>query len=241
MYHPQHYDNPSSSGAQLAGAAQVFRSTVGRKIAMAISGAILVLWIIGHMLGNLKVFLGPKAINDYAEGLRTMGEPFFPRGGLLWIVRIGLILAAIVHIVCAAQLTLLSRAARPVSYRKTPHLETSYASRTMRWGGVIILAYAIYHLMHLTFGNVHPDFVAGDVYHNLVIGFRAWPVVLAYVVATGMLMFHLYHGIWSALQTLGASHPHYDALRRRGSATIAILLFAGLAAVPLAVLTGVLR
>jgi len=119
----------------LAGAAQLFRSTVGKKIAMAVSGAVLVLWVIGHMAGNLKVFLGPKAINDYAEGLRTIGEPLFARGQLLWIARIGLISAAIVHIVSATQLTVLSRAARPVGYRKTPHLELSYASRTMRWAG----------------------------------------------------------------------------------------------------------
>jgi succinate dehydrogenase cytochrome b subunit len=225
----------------LAGAAQLLRSTVGKKIAMAVSGAILVLWVIGHMVGNLKVFLGPKAINDYAEGLRTIGEPLFARGQLLWIARIGLILAVVVHIVSAAQLTLLSRAARPIGYRKAPHLELGYASRTMRWGGVIILAYAIYHLMHMTFGSAHPDFVPGDVYHNLVVGFSSWPVVIAYTVATATLMFHLYHGIWSALQTLGASHPHYETLRRRGSAAIAILLFLGFTAVPVAVLTGVLR
>jgi succinate dehydrogenase / fumarate reductase cytochrome b subunit len=225
----------------LRGAVHILRSTVGKKIAMAISGVILVLWIIGHMLGNLKAFLGPEAINQYAEGLRTVGEPFFPRGTLLWGVRAVLIAAVLVHIVSATQLTLLSRAARPVGYKKPPHLEMSYASRTMRWGGVIILLYVIYHLLHMTFGSVHPDYRPGDVYHNLVIGFQAWPVVLAYAVATVMLMFHLYHGIWSALQTLGASHPRYEKLRRGGSGAIAIILLAGFMSVPLAVLAGVLR
>jgi succinate dehydrogenase / fumarate reductase cytochrome b subunit len=225
----------------LAGAAHFLRSTVGKKIAMAISGVILVLWIIAHMLGNLKAFLGPKSINDYAEGLRTLGEPFFPATTVLWIVRIVLIAAVVIHIVSAAQLTLLSRAARPIHYRKPPHLELTYASRTMRWGGVIILAYIVYHLLHMTFGSVHPDFVPGDVYHNLITGFRAWPVVLAYIVATAALMFHLYHGIWSALQTLGASHPRYERIRRTGSAAISIVLFIGFVAVPVGVLAGVLR
>ena len=225
----------------MRGAVHILRSTVGKKIAMAVSGVILVLWIIGHMLGNLKAFLGPAAINQYAEGLRTVGEPFFPRGTLLWIVRIVLLAAVVIHIVSATQLTLLSRSARPVGYKKPPHLEISYASRTMRWGGVIIFLYVIYHLLHMTFGTVHPDYQPGDVYHNLVVGFSAWPVVVAYAIATVMLMFHLYHGIWSALQTLGASHPRYERLRRGGSAGIAIVLLAGFMSVPLAVLTGVLR
>jgi succinate dehydrogenase / fumarate reductase cytochrome b subunit len=230
-----------ASGSAVPGAAHIFRSTVGQKIAMAVTGVILVLWVIGHMLGNLKAFVGPQALNSYAEGLRTVGEPLFGRGQLLWIARIGLIVAAVIHIVAATRLTLISRAARPIGYRKTPHLEVSYASRTMRWGGVIILAYAIYHLLHMTLGSVHPDFVPGDVYHNLVVGFRVWPVVAAYVVATAMLMFHLYHGIWSGLQTLGLSQPRYDPIRRGGSAAIAIVLFAGFVSVPLAVLAGVLR
>jgi succinate dehydrogenase / fumarate reductase, cytochrome b subunit len=223
------------------GAAHILRSTVGQKIAMALTGVILVLWVIGHMLGNLKAFFGPQALNDYAEGLRTIGEPLLGRGQLLWIARIGLIAAAAIHIAAATRLALVSRAARPVGYRKTPHLEVSYASRTMRWGGVIILAYAIYHLLHMTFGSVHPAFVPGDVYHNLVAGFQAWPVVAAYVVATAMLMFHLYHGIWSGLQTLGLSQPRYDGIRRGGSAAIAVLLFVGFISVPLGVLAGVVR
>lgn len=225
----------------MIGAGHFYRSTVGKKIAMALSGAILVLWVIGHMLGNLKTFLGPRAINEYAEGLRTMGEPLFARGQLLWIARTVILVSVAIHIVAATQLTLLSRAARPVGYRRTPHLELAYASRTMRWGGVIILFYVIYHLLHLTFGSVHPDFVPGDVYHNLLVGFRVWPVVVAYVAATAALMLHLYHGIWSGLQTLGASHPRYDRVRRTGAAAIAVLLFVGFVSVPLAVVTGVLR
>src|SRR5262245_53688837 len=208
---------------------------------MALSGAVLVLWVIAHMLGNLKTFLGPAALNQYAEGLRTIGEPFFPRASLLWIARVVLLLAVGIHIVAAAQLTQLSRAARPVGYRQTPHLELAYASRTMRWGGVIVLLYVIYHLLHMTFGSAHPDFVAGDVYHNVVAGFRVWPVTLVYVIATAALMLHLYHGVWSALQTLGASQPRLERLRRVGSALIAIALFVGFVSVPIAVAAGLVR
>jgi succinate dehydrogenase / fumarate reductase cytochrome b subunit len=217
-----------------------YQSSVGKKVAMAASGVLLVLWIVAHMLGNLKAFLGPDSINAYAEGLRALGEPFLPREGLLWIVRAGLALAAAVHVLAAAQLTLRSRAARPVPYRHAPHLEHSYASRTMRWGGLIVLLYLVYHLLHLTLGTAHPAFVPGDVYRNLVTGFQAWPVVLAYVIATLALAFHLQHGVWSALQTLGASHPRWERARRAGAVAIAVLLFAGFVSVPLAVVLGVL-
>lgn len=208
---------------------------------MAVSGGILILFVIGHMLGNLKAFLGPQAINAYAEGLRTMGEPLVGRTQLLWLARVVLLAAAGIHVLAAAQLTLVSNAARPVGYRKVPHLETTYASRTMRWGGVIILLYVVYHLMHITFGTVHPAFIPGDVYHNLVTGFQDWRVVLAYAVATLALSFHLYHGAWSALQTLGAAHPRYDGYRRAGAAVVAVGVLLGFLSVPVAVITGVLR
>lgn len=218
-----------------------YRSSVGKKIAMATSGVILVLWILAHMVGNLKAFSGPARLNAYAAGLRTMGEPFVGPGQLLWLVRVVLLACVGIHIAAATQLTLLSRAARPVSYERTPHLELSYASRTMRWGGVIILLYVIYHLMHFTWGTVHPDFIPGDVYHNLVVGFRSKPVAGAYVVAIAALALHLYHGVWSALQTLGLNHPRYNRYRRAAAAVLAAAVFAGFVSVPAAVLAGVLR
>ena len=149
-----------------------YRSTVGKKVAMAASGAVLFGWIIGHMLGNLKTFQGPEHINEYAEGLRTVGGPFFGPGQLLWLIRLVIIACVAIHILAALQLWVLSRRARPVGYHTPPHLELSYASRTLRWGGVIIVLYVVYHLMHFTVGNVHPDFRPGDVYHNLVVGFH---------------------------------------------------------------------
>ncbi len=218
-----------------------YRSSVGKKMLMAASGAVLFLWIIAHMIGNLKAFQGREHLNAYAEGLRTVGGPFFGPGQVLWLVRLVLLACVILHTLAALQLWLLSRAARPVPYHDAPHLELSYASRTLRWGGVIIFLYVWYHLMHFTWGTVHPDFIAGDVYHNLVVGFQAWPVAGVYIVAVGALAFHLYHGVWSALQTLGLNHPKYNGYRRAVAAVVALGLFVGFVSVPVGVLAGVLR
>jgi len=216
-----------------------YRSTVGKKVVMAGSGAVLFFWIIAHMLGNLKTFQGPEHINTYAEGLRRLGEPFLGPGQILWLIRLVLIACVVLHVVAALQLWRVSRAARPVGYHTPPHLELSYASRTLRWGGVIIFFYVWYHLLHLTVGSVHPDFRPGDVYHNLVVGFRSWPVAAVYGLAAGALGVHLYHGVWSALQTLGLNHPRYNAYRRAVAAVVAVALFLGFVSVPVAVLAGV--
>lgn len=217
-------------------------STVGRKIVMAVSGAILILFVLFHMLGNLKVYQGPAAFNHYAEGLRTFGAPFFGNSQLLWLLRIGLIIAVLVHIVAAWQLTRRANAARAVGYKRWDgDLVFSYASRTMRWGGVIILLFVIYHLLHLTFGSVHPDFVTGDAYHNFITGFRSWPVALGYVAAMIPLGFHLYHGFWSMLQSLGANNEKYNHLRRPIAAILALLIVLANISFPVAVLTGILR
>jgi succinate dehydrogenase / fumarate reductase cytochrome b subunit len=217
----------------------LYDTSVGKKIAMALSGVILLLFVIVHMLGNLKVYQGPESFNHYAEGLRTFGAPFFGRGQVLWIIRIALLAAVLIHIVAAFQLTLRSRAARQQGYRKFDSLAFSYASRTMVWGGLIILAFVIYHLMHLTFGNAHPDFVHGDAYHNLVAGFRSWPVSVAYVAAMIPLGLHLYHGIWSAFQTMGVNNPRFNKWRRPFALAMSALVVAGNVSFPLAVLAGV--
>lgn len=220
---------------------RLYGSTIGKKVAMALTGFVLFGFVLLHMYGNLKAFQGPEKFNAYAEGLRTLGQPVLGHGQLLWAVRAALIISVAVHVIAAVQLWILARAARPVAYRKAPALELSYASRTMRWGGVIIFLYVAYHLMHFTFGNVHESFVPGDVYHNLVTGFRAWPVTALYVVATGALGVHLYHGVWSALQTLGAAHPRYNAYRRIAAAVVAVAVSLGFVSVPAAVAVGVLR
>jgi succinate dehydrogenase / fumarate reductase cytochrome b subunit len=216
-------------------------STVGKKIAMAVSGVILLGFVVGHMVGNLKVYQGREIFNQYAEGLRTIGQPFFGRGEVLWLIRIVLLLALIVHITAAYQLTQRSRRARAIPYTRYDNdLAFSYASRTMVWGGVIILLFVIYHLLHLTFGTVHPDFVHGDVYHNFITGFQSVPVSLAYIAATIPLGFHMYHGFWSMLQTLGADNPAYARFRRAIAAVLALAVVLGNISFPVAVLTGIL-
>jgi succinate dehydrogenase / fumarate reductase cytochrome b subunit len=215
-------------------------STVGKKIIMAVSGVILIAFVVGHMIGNLKVYMGAEEFNHYAEGLRTFGAPFLAREQTLWLVRLGLLGAVLLHIVAATQLTLKSRRARAVGYRKYENdMAFSYASRTMVWGGVIILAFVVYHLLHLTFGTAHPDFVHGDAYHNFVAGFQSWPVSIAYVAAMIPLGFHLYHGFWSMLQTLGSSNPRWDRYRRPFSAGLALLVVLVNISFPVAVLAGI--
>jgi succinate dehydrogenase / fumarate reductase, cytochrome b subunit len=217
----------------------LYDTTVGKKIAMAASGVILILFVIGHMVGNLKVYQGAESFNHYAEGLRTFGEPFFGRGQLLWLIRIALLAAVLLHILAATQLTLQSRAARRQGYRRFDSLAFSYASRTMVWGGVIILAFVLYHLLHFTFGNAHPDFIPGDAYHNLVVGFRSWPVSAAYILAMLPLGLHLYHGLWSAFQTMGANNPRYNRMRRPLALGIAGVIVLANISFPIAVLAGV--
>ncbi|HSJ29944.1 MAG TPA: succinate dehydrogenase cytochrome b subunit [Longimicrobiales bacterium] len=214
-------------------------STVGKKIMMATTGVILIGFVVFHMYGNLKVYQGAEAFNHYAEGLRTLGEPIFGYGQVLWILRIVLLAAVIIHIVAAVQLVLRSRRARAVGYRKYEgDMVFSYASRTMKWGGLIILGFVIYHLMHLTFGNLHPDFVPGDVYHNFVAGFQSWPVSVAYILTMIPLGFHLYHGFWSMLQTFGATNPKMNHVRRPIAAVLAGAVVLGNISFPVAVLAG---
>jgi succinate dehydrogenase / fumarate reductase cytochrome b subunit len=215
------------------------RSSLFRKIAMAFSGVVLLAFVVGHFIGNLKVFQGPDAFNHYAEGLRTFGSPFFSRGQLLWLVRLVLLAAVTIHIAEATQLTLRSRQARPAPYTKYQADVFSRASRAMVWGGVAILAFVVFHLMHLTWGNVHPSFVPGEAYNNFVSGFRVWPVSLAYLVAMIPLGLHLYHGMWSALQTLGISNPGHDGWRRSLALAVAVLVAGGNCLFPLAVLAGI--
>jgi succinate dehydrogenase / fumarate reductase, cytochrome b subunit len=223
-------------------ASSVWGSTVGKKIVMALSGSVLIAFVAGHMIGNLKVYQGRESFNHYAEGLRSFGAPFLGHCQALWLVRLVLLGAVLVHIVAAAQLTARSRKARAVGYRRyASDLGFSYASRTMVWGGLIILGFVIYHLMHLTFGNAHPQFIAGDAYHNFVRGFQSWPVSLAYIAAMIPLGFHLYHGFWSMLQTLGANGGSYARWRRPLGAALALIVTLGNISFPIAVLAGLVR
>jgi succinate dehydrogenase / fumarate reductase cytochrome b subunit len=219
----------------------LYRSSVGKKVFMAVTGALFVLFVLGHMYGNLKAFYGPETFNHYAEFLREMGSPLLMHGQLLWILRIALLVALALHVIPALQLWLTGHKARPVKYQHGLQPEEStFASRTVRWGGLLLLTFVVLHILHLTVGTIHPDFVPGDAYNNLVVGFQWWPVPVAYVVVMAGLCFHLYHGVWSAMQTLGINHPRFNRFRRPLAVIVAGVVFVGFITTPVAVLAGIL-
>jgi succinate dehydrogenase / fumarate reductase cytochrome b subunit len=218
-----------------------YTSSIGKKIVMAASGILLLGFVVMHMIGNLKIFSGQVSYDAYAAFLREVGAPALGHGELLWLARLGLIAAVGVHILAAVQLTRTSRAARTTGYRKTHDVSLSYASRTMRWGGVIVAAFVVYHLLHLTFGTVHADFQEGAVYANVVSAFSRWPVALTYVACMVPLGLHIYHGAWSITQTLGVDGPRVAASRRIVAAALALGVTFGNISIPLAILAGLVR
>ncbi len=211
-------------------------STIGRKVVMAITGLMLVGFVFVHMLGNLLLYQGPEAINAYGQFLNE-----FLHGWGIWAARAGLLAAVALHIGCAASLTREELAARPVRYRMWKPKRSTYASRTMRWSGVIVLSFIVYHLLHFTTGAAHPDFIRGDVYHNVVTGFAAWPVALFYTFSMVLLGLHLRHGVWSLFQSLGVSHPRHLALARTAAIAFATIIVLGNVSFPLSVLFGLVR
>jgi len=219
----------------------LYSTSVGKKYTMAVSGAIFVLFVIAHMFGNLKVYLGPEAFNHYAEGLREFGEPFLGYEWFLWAFRAALIAALLIHVVAAWQTSRQSWAARGQKYRKRDKLVFHYASRTMRWGGVVLLLFIIYHLLHLTTGTLHPDFIPGDAYHNFVTGFRSPLVVAVYTVAMIALGLHLYHGTWSAFQTMGLDGPRIRKWREPVALGVALVVVLVNLSFPVAVLAGFIQ
>ena len=219
----------------------LYRTSVGKKYTMAVSGAIFVLFVIAHMFGNLKVYLGPEAFNHYAEGLREFGEPFLGYEWFLWVFRAALIAALLIHVLAAWQTSRQSWAARGQKYRKHDNLVFHYASRTMRWGGVVLFLFIVFHLLHLTTGTLHPDFIPGDAYHNFVTGFRSLPVVAVYTVAMIALGLHLYHGTWSAFQTMGIDGPRIKKWREPIALGVALIVVLANLSFPVAVLTGIIQ
>jgi succinate dehydrogenase / fumarate reductase, cytochrome b subunit len=217
---------------------------VGKKVVMAVTGVVLVGFVTAHLLGNLKIFLGAEAIDAYGVFLRTMGEPLFPYGVLLWVVRIVLLVCVALHITAAVQLTRMNWAARPRGYDTKKSIATTYAARTMRLSAVILLLFIVYHLLHLTAGVVSfrpGEFVHLSVYHNLVAAFSVWYVALFYVVAMACLCLHLDHGVWSMLQTLGWNNARTTRSLQILSRGLALVVFAGFISVPVAVLAGWVR
>jgi succinate dehydrogenase / fumarate reductase cytochrome b subunit len=214
-----------------------YQATIGKKVVMAVTGVILFGFIVGHLAGNLQIFLGPEKLDDYAKFLRE-------KPSVLWAARIVLLVSVILHIVSSIQLTLIKNAARPEGYRKKQNIGSTYASRTMMWSGPIVAAFVVYHLMHFTWGTAHPTYPNFDqhhVYRNVVTGFQSPAVSIAYIVAMVLLGMHLFHGLWSMFQTLGVNHPRYNPVLRRFAAIATIVIVAGNISIPLAVLTGLVQ
>jgi len=219
-----------------------WRSAVGKKWLMAVSGIVLLGYVLAHMVGNLKVFLGADHINDYAEWLRDLGEPVFPRTWVLWAMRAALIAAFFVHIIAAAQLTRMNLKARPTRYQsRRDYVTASFASRTMRWTGVIVALFLIFHLLDLTWGTANPDFVQGNPYHNLFATFEREPVAIVYILAMLALGLHIFHGAWSMFQSLGLNNPRYNSGKRYFAIGFAAVITIGNVSMPLLITTGAVQ
>jgi succinate dehydrogenase / fumarate reductase cytochrome b subunit len=222
----------------------LYRSTIGKKAIMAVTGLVLVGFVIGHMAGNLQVFIGSAEMNAYASFLKSLGE-------FLWLARIGLFVALVLHVLMAWQLTRIKRKARPVDYTTREPQVSTIASRTMRWGGVLLLVFIVFHILHFTTGTVfpsasspdaaYPAFSHTDVYGNIVSAFRTPWVTAFYVVAMLFLMLHLFHGAWSSVRTLGLTKPSNHPLQRRVATVVAVVVWLGFSVIPVAVLLGVIR
>ena len=224
-------------------AVRFYEAPIGKKAVMAVTGFVLFGYVVAHLLGNLQIYSGnPQQINVYAAFLHNPANAI-----ALWAARLVLLAAVILHIVAAFQLWGLNRSARPVSYRKKADVPSSYAARTMRWSGVIVGAFVIFHILHLTVGAV-PGLPAAevavnapDVRHNVIAGFQNYAVSGFYIVAMILLCMHLYHGTWSLFQSLGFSHPRYTPILKKGAAVLAILIAIGNCSIPIAVMAGLLH
>lgn len=214
----------------------LYRSSIGKKAVVAVTGAIMFGFVLVHMAGNLLIFAGPEAYNGYAETLQS-------NQGVVWAVRLTLLGALAAHVVTVIELTRMNRSARPEGYGKgLSNKAATAASKAMRFGGVALLLFIIYHLLHLTAGVAHPEFVKGDVYHNMVTGFTTQPWAAGiYLVAMVALAMHLYHGAWSMFQTLGFNHPRYNDARKKFATAFAALIFIGNCSMPIAILAGIIK
>ncbi len=215
----------------------LYDTTIGKKAIAAVTGVVLYGFVIGHMLGNLQLFLGRETFNAYAAALK--GNP-----PLLWGVRSVLLVSIVLHVATTLSLVARSAAARSIGYRQKQHATTNYAAMTMRWGGPALFLFILFHLAHYTFpgialGNYRHDHF--DVYGNVIHGFSVPWVTAIYVAAQTCLGFHLYHGAWSLFQSLGISHPRYNHMIKLGPKALGVGVAAGNILMPLAVLAGVVR
>jgi succinate dehydrogenase / fumarate reductase cytochrome b subunit len=217
-----------------------YRSALGKKYVMAVTGIIFMFYVLMHMIGNLKMYIGQEEFDEYAEFLRHILYPILPESGFLWIFRIVLLVALLFHLHASWSLTVLNRRARPMRYQAPRHyVAANLASRTMRWTGIIVLIFLLFHLADLTFGWANPDFESGDVYDNVVASFERVPVAALYIVGNLALGVHLFHGAWSIFQSLGVNNPRFNAWRRWFAVAFTVVVVAGNLTFPIAVLAGV--
>ena len=224
----------SESGARPGALARFWDSSIGKKAVMAVTGLVMVAFLIVHMLGNLQMFEGSLKINEYSAALRRLGP-------LLWLARAGLLVSVVLHVIAAYQLTKRKQVARPVDYADREPQVSTLASRTIRWGGVLVLIFVVLHLLHFTFGTIHPAFDHKDVYGNVVAAFQVWWVALLYLIAMVVVGLHLYHGTWSSLRTLGLTRPAVDPLRRRVVTVLTWVIYLGFSVIPIAVLARLVK
>ncbi|MFZ9482832.1 MAG: succinate dehydrogenase cytochrome b subunit [Ilumatobacteraceae bacterium] len=223
----------------------LYSTAVGKKYAMAISGLMLIGFVVVHMVGNLKMYLGEEDFNHYAEFLRELLVPILPRTVLLWLLRFGLLAAAVVHVHAAVSLTRLNREARSVKYQSARDYQVaSFASRTMRWTGSIVILFLLWHLADLTWGTTNAlgtdsTFVRGEAYANVVRSFERVPVAILYIVANIALGVHLFHGVWSLFQSMGWNNPRFTKWRRHLATAVATIVVVGNVSFPVAVLAGI--
>ena len=218
---------------------ELYRTAVGKKYVMAITGIIGLGFVFGHTVGNLKLYMGSEDINHYGEFLREIAYPIVPRGGFLWIMRLTLIGAVLLHIHASWSLTRLNHKADIKYHSKRDWVAANFASRTMRWTGIIVGLYILFHLADLTWGNANPDFVRGDVYHNMVESLSRWPVAILYIVANLALGVHLWHGCWSLFQSMGWNRPRFNRWRSWFAWGFTALIVLGNLSFPIAIVTGV--
>lgn len=220
---------------------ELYRSALGKKYVMAVTGLIGLAFVFGHMIGNLKAYFGPLDLDHYSEFLRELLVPLLPRSLTLWLLRLVLIGALVLHLHAAYALTRMNHRARNVEYAsRRDYIAANFASRTMRWTGIIVLLFLAWHLADLTWGWAHPDYTRGDVYNNVVLSLERIPVAALYVVANLALGFHVFHGAWSLFQSIGINSPRFNHWRRRFAQGFAAIIVLGNLSFPLAVQLGIL-
>lgn len=221
---------------------EFYRSSVGKKATMAVTGAFFMFYVLLHMVGNLKLYFGPEYMDEYAEWLKVFGAPAVPDSGFLWLMRFALAGSLLLHLHAAWSLTQMNHKARKTGYKsKRDYIAADFASRTMRWSGVLVLIFIGYHLLHFTTGTVHPEYEYGAVYANVVSGFENPLISAFYIVANLALGVHLYHGAYSLFRSLGASNPRFDPWRRWFAIGFAGLIVVGNISFPISVLTGIIN